>query len=180
MLPCYTIRHTVPLSCAADFLRHYVKQRGVSSRHRREGVSAHPAYLISVVRSSTSGPLVASDTDSSTAPSSQPMSLQFVAVGIRRPRRQSYVVFQYVKELFSFRPVWRVADSDRPAHPGLFRGITAMRNGGPHSPYSNIAGLLQLFRLSPPLWFYVGRIRLYLPQTSLPDEPVYLVFWICP
>ena len=39
-------RHTVPLSCAADFLRHYVQQCGVSSRHRREGVSAHPVNLI--------------------------------------------------------------------------------------------------------------------------------------
>ena len=58
--------------------------------------------LVSVVRSSTSGPLVASDTDSSPAPSSQPSSLQFVAVGIRRPRRQSYFVFQYVKEPLSF------------------------------------------------------------------------------
>lgn len=59
--------------------------------------------LVSVVRSSTSGPLVASDTDSSPAPSPQPMSLQFVAVGIRRPRCQSYVVFQSVKEpLLSF------------------------------------------------------------------------------
>ena len=38
-------RHTVPLSCAADFLRHYVQQCGVSSRHRREGVSAHPVNL---------------------------------------------------------------------------------------------------------------------------------------
>lgn len=56
--------------------------------------------LVSVVRSSTSGLLVASDTDSSPAPSSRPSSLQFVAVGIRRPRRQSYVVFQYVKEPF--------------------------------------------------------------------------------
>ena len=45
--------------------------------------------LVSVVRSSTSGPLVASDTDSSPAPSPRPLSLQFVAVGIRRPRRQS-------------------------------------------------------------------------------------------
>ena len=58
--------------------------------------------LVSVVRSSTSGLLVASDTDSSPAPSSQPSSLQFVAVGIRRPRRQSYVVFQYVKKPLSF------------------------------------------------------------------------------
>ena len=55
--------------------------------------------IVSVVRSSTSGPLVASDTDSSPAPSSQPSSLQFVAVGIRRPRRQSYVVFQSVNDL---------------------------------------------------------------------------------
>ena len=39
-------RHTVPLSCATDFLRHYVQQCGVSSRHRREGVSAHPVNLI--------------------------------------------------------------------------------------------------------------------------------------
>lgn len=36
---------TLPLSRASDFMRHYVQQRGVSSRHRREGVSAHPVYL---------------------------------------------------------------------------------------------------------------------------------------
>ena len=68
--------------------------------------------LISVVRSSTSGPLVASDTDSSPAPSSQPSSLQFVAVGIRRPRRQSYVVFQYVKEPLSFHLLWKERESN--------------------------------------------------------------------
>ena len=68
--------------------------------------------LVSVVRSSTSGPLVASDTDSSPAPSPQPSSLQFVAVGIRRPRRQSYVVFQYVKELISFHSLRKVRDSN--------------------------------------------------------------------
>ena len=56
-------RHTVPLSCAADFLRHYVQQCGVSSRHRREGAKLIPLILVSVVRSSTSGLLVASDTD---------------------------------------------------------------------------------------------------------------------
>lgn len=67
--------------------------------------------LVSVVRSSTSGPLVASDTDSSPAPSSQPSSLQFVAVGIRRPRRQSYVVFHYVKEPFPLSS-WKVMDSN--------------------------------------------------------------------
>ena len=36
---------TLPLSRAADFLRHYVQQCDVSSRHRREGVSAHPVNL---------------------------------------------------------------------------------------------------------------------------------------
>ena len=77
--------------------------------------------LVSVVRSSTSGPLVASDTDSSHAPSSQPSSLQFVAVGIRRPRRQSYVVFQYVKELISFHSFVEGGGVEPPAHPKLFR-----------------------------------------------------------
>ena len=68
--------------------------------------------LVSVVRSSTSGPLVASDTDSSPAPSPQPSSLQFVAVGIRRPRRQSYVVFQYFKKPFSFHSLRKERESN--------------------------------------------------------------------
>ena len=68
--------------------------------------------LVSVVRSSTSGLLVASDTDSSPAPSPQPSSLQFVAVGIRRPRRQSYVVFQDVKKPLSFHSLRKVRDSN--------------------------------------------------------------------
>lgn len=78
------------------------------------GREAHIHLLfVSVVRSSTSGPLVASDTDSSPAPSSQPSSLQFVAVGIRRPRRQSYIVFHSVKEPLSFHYLWKVAESNR-------------------------------------------------------------------
>lgn len=80
--------------------------------------------LVSVVRSSTSGPLVASDTDSSPAPSPQPSSLQFVAVGIRRPRRQSYVVFHSVKEIFSFHSLWKERESN-PRCPTLLCRLSA-------------------------------------------------------
>ena len=90
--------------------------------------------LVSVVRSSTSGPLVASDTDSSPAPSSQPSSLQFVAVGIRRPRCQSYVVFQSVKEPLSFHCLCGGGRTrTAPLIPG-FSGNHRMRDGGPNIP----------------------------------------------
>ena len=93
--------------------------------------------LVSVVRSSTSGPLVASDTDSSPAPSSQPSSLQFVAVGIRRPRRQSYVVFQSVKEPLSFHSLWKERDSN-PRCPTLFHRLSEAFNSI-FSGYSSVA-----------------------------------------
>ena len=75
--------------------------------------------LVSVVRSSTSGLLVASDTDSSPAPSSQPSSLQFVAVGIRRPRRQSCFVFIMSKNHSPFISCGRCGSRTR-CSPKLF------------------------------------------------------------
>ena len=71
-----------------------------------------PLILVSIVRSSTSGLLVASDTDVNIKRSSQPLSLTFAAAGIHRPRHQSWLCTNMSKNYFSFHRLRKVRDSN--------------------------------------------------------------------